>query len=66
MNIQIHFLSPPFCPACFWMKSVAPPDITLQEIFRAVLPYIALQIVGLVLVIMFPKVALWLPEALGN
>ena len=66
MNIQIYFLSPPFGPACFWLKSVAPPDITLQEIFRAVLPYIALQIVGLVLVIMFPQIALWLPEALGN
>jgi tripartite ATP-independent transporter DctM subunit len=66
MNIQIYFLSPPFGPACFWLKSVAPPDITLQEIFRAVLPYIALQIVGLVLVIIFPQIALWLPEALGN
>jgi tripartite ATP-independent transporter DctM subunit len=66
MNIQIYFLSPPFGPACFWLKSVAPKDVTLQEIFRAVLPFIGLQILGLILVIMFPQIALWLPEALAN
>lgn len=66
MNIQIYFLSPPFGPACFWLKSVAPKDVTLQEIFRSVLPFIGLQIFGLILVIMFPQIALWLPEALTN
>ncbi len=65
MNIQIYFLSPPFGPACFWLKSVAPKDVTLQEIFLSVLPFIGLQIVGLVLVIFFPQIALWLPEILG-
>lgn len=65
MNIQIYFLSPPFGPACFWLKSVAPKDVTLQEIFLAVLPFIALQIVGLVLVMSFPQIALWLPEVLN-
>lgn len=65
MNIQIYFLSPPFGPACFWLKSVAPRDVSLQEIFMAVIPFIGLQIVGLVLVIMFPQIALWLPEALN-
>ena len=66
LNIQIYFLSPPFGPACFWLKSVAPKDISLQEIFISVLPFIGLQIVGLVLVMSFPQIALWLPEALGN
>ena len=47
MNIQIYMLSPPFGPACFYLKSVAPPDVTLQEIFLAVLPFIGLQLVGL-------------------
>ena len=64
MNIQIYFLSPPFGPACFWLKSVAPPDITLQEIFMAVLPFIALQIIGMLLVMFFPEIALWLPKTL--
>ncbi len=66
MNIQIYFLSPPFGPACFWLKSVAPKDVSLQEIFISVLPFIALQVVGLILVMMFPQIALWLPTALGN
>ncbi|MHA6262306.1 TRAP transporter large permease subunit [Arenibacterium sp. CAU 1754] len=65
MNIQIYFLSPPFGPACFWLKSVAPKDVTLQEIFIAVLPFIGLQIVGLMLVMYFPQIALFLPELLN-
>lgn len=65
MNIQIYFLSPPFGPACFWLKSVAPRDVTLQEIFLAVLPFIGLQIAGLALVMRFPDIALWLPAALN-
>lgn len=74
MNIQIYFLSPPFGPACFWLKSVVPqakdmPDgkeITLQEIFLSVLPFIALQIMGMLLVLFFPFIALWMPQALGS
>lgn len=65
MNIQIYFLSPPFGPACFWLKSVAPKDVTLQEIFVAVLPFIGLQIFGLLLVMFFPQIALFLPELLN-
>ena len=65
MNIQIYFLSPPFGPACFWLKSVAPKDVTLQEIFMSVLPFIGLQIVGLFLVMFFPQIALFLPELLN-
>lgn len=61
MNIQIYMLSPPFGPACFYLKSVAPKDVTLQEIFLAVLPFIGLQMIGLGLVMTFPQIALWLP-----
>ena len=62
MNIQIYMLSPPFGPACFYLKSVAPKDVTLQEIFLAVLPFIGLQLIGLTLVLIFPQIALWLPS----
>ncbi|WP_339948182.1 TRAP transporter large permease subunit [uncultured Albimonas sp.] len=62
MNIQIYYLSPPFGPACFFLKSVAPPEIQLQTIFRAVLPFIGLQAVGLFLVLFIPDIALWLPS----
>jgi len=66
MNIQIYFLSPPFGPACFWLKSVAPKEITLQEIFIAVLPFIGLQFIGLMMVLFFPEIALWLPKLLNG
>ena len=66
INIQIYFLSPPFGPACFWLKSVAPPEITLQQIFLAVLPFIGLQIIGLVTVMMYPDIVLYLPRVVGG
>jgi tripartite ATP-independent transporter DctM subunit len=66
MNIQIYFLSPPFGPACFWLKSVAPPDVSLQEIFVSVIPFIGLQIIGLMMVMFFPEIALWLPQLLDR
>ncbi len=59
LNMQVAFLSPPFGPAAFYLKSVAPKDITLGEIFTALLPFIALQVCVLALVIMFPELALW-------
>ncbi len=66
MNIQIYFLSPPFGPACFWLKSVAPKDVTLQEIFISVIPFIVLQIIGMLLVMFIPQIALWMPQALSG
>ena len=59
MNMQVSFLSPPFGPAAFYLKTVTPKDITLGEIFRSLLPFIALQIVALALLIAFPQLALW-------
>jgi tripartite ATP-independent transporter DctM subunit len=56
MNMQVSFLSPPFGPAAFYLKSVTPPDITLGEIFRSLLPFIALQIVALGFLIAFPGI----------
>ena len=66
MNMQIYFLSPPFGPACFWLKSVAPPEITLQNIFASVWPFIILQVIGLTLVIVFPEIVLYLPATFGG
>jgi tripartite ATP-independent transporter DctM subunit len=59
LNMQVSFLSPPFGPAAFYLKSVAPKDISLGEIFVALLPFIGLQIIVLSLVVMFPQLALW-------
>lgn len=65
MSMQVSYLSPPFGPAAFYLKGVAPPDITLQQIFGAFWPFIFLQIVGLAIVLFFPQVALWLPTMIG-
>lgn len=62
MNMQVSYLSPPFGPAAFYLKSVAPKDMSLSEIFRALIPFICIQIVALAIVLMFPEVALWLPQ----
>jgi len=57
MNMQVSFLSPPFGPAAFYLKSVTPPDISLGEIFRSLLPFIAIQMVAVALLIAFPVIA---------
>ena len=62
MNMQISYLSPPFGPAAFYLKSVAPPEISLPDIYRAVWPFMLLQIVAMLMVMMFPQMALWLPS----
>ncbi|WP_159737362.1 TRAP transporter large permease [Vibrio atypicus] len=59
LNMQVSFLSPPFGPAAFYLKSVAPKEITLGEIFESLLPFIGLQVLVLSLVIMFPELAMW-------
>ncbi|WP_417526436.1 TRAP transporter large permease [Marinomonas shanghaiensis] len=59
LNMQVSFLSPPFGPAAFYLKSVAPKDISLGEIFSSLLPFIGMQIAVLALVIFFPELALW-------
>jgi tripartite ATP-independent transporter DctM subunit len=59
MNMQIAFLSPPFAPAAFVLKSVAPPSITLQEIFGSLWPFLILQTLMLAIVILFPQLAMW-------
>jgi tripartite ATP-independent transporter DctM subunit len=58
MNMQVSFLSPPFGPAAFYLKSVAPPEISLGDIFRSLLPFIVLQILGLAVMIAFPGIAM--------
>lgn len=59
MNMQVSFLSPPFGPAAFYLKSVAPPGISLGDIFRSLLPFIALQILALAILLFFPQIAVY-------
>jgi tripartite ATP-independent transporter DctM subunit len=62
VNMQMSFLSPPFGYALFYLKSVAPPDITMGIIFRSAVPFLLLQAMGLAVCILFPEIILWLPR----
>ena len=64
MNMQISFISPPFGPAAFYLKGVAPPEISLQDIYRALWPFMLMQFAAILLVMAFPDIALWLPRVL--
>ncbi|SFJ58248.1 TRAP transporter large permease [Jannaschia pohangensis] len=56
MNMQVSFLSPPFGPAAFYLKSVAPPHISLTDIFRGFLPFICIQIAALSVLLIYPPI----------
>ena len=61
---QTAFLTPPFGYNLFYMKAVAPPEITMGDIYKSVVPFVALQLVGSAIMIAFPQVILWIPSRL--
>lgn len=65
VNLQTSFLTPPFGWALFYLKGVAPPEVNIKDIYKGVIPFIALQLLALVLLFQFPQIALWLPKAIG-
>jgi len=64
LNLQTAFLSPPVAMAAFYLKGVAPPHVTLNQIFAGMMPFMAIQVLALVLLYMFPAIGLWLPSVL--
>ncbi|HLU04633.1 MAG TPA: TRAP transporter large permease subunit [Advenella sp.] len=64
LNLQTAFLSPPVAMSAFYLKGVAPPHVTLNQIFLGMLPFMGIQILALILLYIFPKIGLWLPEVL--
>ena len=64
VNLQTSFLTPPFGFALFYLRGVAPPEITTPHIYRGVVPFVGLQLIGLTLVIVYPELATWLIHAL--
>jgi TRAP-type mannitol/chloroaromatic compound transport system permease large subunit len=62
LNLQTAFLSPPVAMAAFYLKGVAPKHVTLNQIFAGMMPFMAIQVVALVLLYMFPGIGLWLPS----
>jgi tripartite ATP-independent transporter DctM subunit len=61
MSMQIAYLTPPFGFNLFYMRAVAPPEITMGDIYRSVIPFVILQLIGLAILIAFPDIILWLP-----
>jgi tripartite ATP-independent transporter DctM subunit len=64
MNLQTSFLTPPFGFALFYLRGVAPPEITTPQIYRGVIPFVAIQLLALLILALVPELATWLPEAL--
>ncbi|MFJ7567864.1 TRAP transporter large permease subunit [Herminiimonas sp. NPDC097707] len=66
MNLQTAFLSPPVAMSAFYLKGVAPPHVTLNQIFLGMMPFMAIQVIALILLYIFPAIGLWLPGVLYN
>lgn len=64
--LQTSYLTPPMAPSIFYLRAIAPPEIRLGDMYRGVLPFIAVQMITLALILAFPQLALWLPEALSG
>lgn len=62
MNIQMAYMSPPFGQGMFYVKGVAPPEISMLDIVKSVWPFLGIQFAALMLVVFFPQIALWLPH----
>lgn len=66
LSMQTAYLTPPFGYNLFYMRSVAPPEITIYDLYKATIPFVILQIIGLALIVAFPQIALWLPGVIFN
>jgi TRAP-type mannitol/chloroaromatic compound transport system permease large subunit len=62
VTCQIAYMTPPFGYNLFLMKAMAPAGITLADIYRSIVPFVLVMIVGLIILMVFPQIALWLPN----
>jgi TRAP-type mannitol/chloroaromatic compound transport system permease large subunit len=62
VNMEIGYLSPPFGWNLFYLKSIVPKEITLLDIYRSIIFFVVLQLIGLTIVMVFPEIVLWLPN----
>ena len=66
LNLQTSFLTPPFGFSLFYLKAVAPPEIRIQDIYRGIIPFVTIQILTLILLMLFPILVTWLPDLMDN
>jgi tripartite ATP-independent transporter DctM subunit len=62
ITCQIAYMTPPFGYNLFLMRAMAPPEISLNDIYRSIIPFVFVMVFGLIIVMVFPQIALWLPE----
>jgi tripartite ATP-independent transporter DctM subunit len=62
VNLQTSFLTPPFGYALFYFKGVAPPEYTMGDIYRGIIPFVIIQMIGLAIMVAFPAIITWLPD----
>jgi TRAP-type mannitol/chloroaromatic compound transport system permease large subunit len=65
VTLQTSFLTPPFGWALFFLRGVAPPEITTRHMYVGVVPFVAMQMLTVALVFWYPQIALWLPKTIG-
>ncbi len=66
LNLQTSFLTPPFGFSLFYLKAVAPPEIRIQDIYRGIIPFVMIQILTLILLMLFPILVTWLPDLMDK
>ncbi|RME33150.1 MAG: TRAP transporter large permease subunit, partial [Gammaproteobacteria bacterium] len=66
VNLQTSFLTPPFGFSLFYLKAVAPPEVRLAQIYRGIIPFVAIQVATIVLLLLFPRLALWFPDLMDR
>ena len=64
VSAQMAYISPPFGYTLFYMKGVLPPNIGMGTVYRAIVPFIALQALGILICVIFPELVLWLPQSM--
>jgi len=66
VTLQISNMTPPFAYSIFYLKGIAPPDLTIGEMYKGAIPFVICQVVGAILIILFPQLILWLPSLISN
>ena len=66
MNLQTSFLTPPFGFSLFYLKAVAPVTVRIKDIYEGIIPFVSLQVIGIILLIVFPGIVVWLPNLMDR
>ena len=62
VNLQTSFMTPPFGFSLFYLKAVTPPEISTGDIYRGIIPFVIVQLIGLLIVVLYPQLVTWLPK----